>query len=177
MTPRIRAAFPTEAGPTGDILYQFQENTDWMPKLYTEVEIISFCGAMIDRGWVTVADESGQVVGFLARDGEEICGLYTLRGAGRKGVGKLLLDHAKSQSPRLTLRVFQVNKGAVRFYRREGFVVTGKSDGSANDEGLPDLALTWQAPMVLPPESRLDEAADEAPADTNPKITDKENGV
>ncbi|WP_406648559.1 GNAT family N-acetyltransferase [Aliisedimentitalea scapharcae] len=172
MSLHIRAAFPTDAGETGDILYRFQESTAWMPKLYTSAEIIAFCGAMIDRGWVTVAEDDGQVIGFLARDGEEICGLYTLRDGRRKGVGKLLLDHAKTQSKRLTLRAFQANIGAQRFYRREGFVVTGQSDGSANDEGLPDLAFVWPAPMVLAPEIRLD-ARSKPKAETDTRTREK----
>ena len=30
------------------------------------------------------------------------------------------------------------------FYRHHGFAETARGDGSANDEGLPDLTLHWQ---------------------------------
>lgn len=116
-----------------------------MPKLYTEVENIAFCGAMIDRGWVTVAEEEGRIVGFLARDGEEICALYLLREVNGKGIGAALLDAAKAQCQRLTLKAFQDNTGARKFYKREGFVELRRGDGSDNEENLPDVEFLWTA--------------------------------
>ena len=76
MTLTLRSARSTDAGKAGDILHRFQEDTVWMPKLWTGAEAIAFCGTMIGRGWVTVAEEAGRVCGFLARDGAEICSLY-----------------------------------------------------------------------------------------------------
>ena len=114
-----------------------------MPKLHTAAETIGFCGKMIDYGWVTVAEADDRVVGFLARDGEEICALYMLRQVSGKGVGRQLLDHANGQSPRLWLRTWQANAGAQRFYRKQGFVETGRGDGSATDENMPDVTYVW----------------------------------
>lgn len=132
-----------------------------MPKLYSEVETIAFCGAMIDRGWVTVAEAEGRIIGFLARDGEEICALYLSREVSGQGVGTRLLDHAKSCSRRLSLRALQANASALRFYRREGFVEVGRGDGTGNDEGLPDVAFLWS--------SETGTARPTGPAAGNPK--------
>lgn len=145
MTLALRPAAPLDAGAVGDILYRFQQDTDWMPKLYTWAEVISFCGMMIDRGWVTVAELEGCVAGFLAQDGQEVCSLYLAPGACGQGAGKALLDAAKSSAPRLTLRTFAANTRAQKFYLREGFAETGRGDGSGNEEGLPDIAYEWQA--------------------------------
>lgn len=125
------------------ILKQFQDNNDWMPDLYTAAETIAFCGALIDQGWVTVAVQRDRVVGFVARDGDEICALYLARRAFGKGIGRALLDDAKTRADRLTLRVFQANTGAQRFYRREGFGESGRGEGADNDENLPDIAYVW----------------------------------
>lgn len=141
----LRPARSTDAGKTGDILHRFQEETVWMPKLWTGAETIAFCGRMIDRGWVTVAEEEGRVCGFLARDGAEVCSLYVLPEAQGQGIGKALLDAAKAAVPHLTLWVFQANNGAQRFYLREGFTETRRTDGSRNEEGLPDIAYEWRA--------------------------------
>ncbi|MFT7594555.1 MAG: ribosomal protein S18 acetylase RimI-like enzyme [Paracoccaceae bacterium] len=143
MTVRLRPARSTDAGKLGVILKQFQDDNDWMPDLYTAGETIAFCGALIDRGWVTVAMQDDQVVGFLARDGAEICALYLSRQSSSKGIGRALLDDAKTRSTRLTLRVFQANSGAQRFYQREGFAEVGQGDGADNDENLPDIAYVW----------------------------------
>ena len=144
MTASLRPARSTDAGATGDILFRFQAETDWMPKLHSGAETIAFCGALIARGWVTVAEIDGQVIGFLARDDEEICALYLAPEATGQGAGKGLLDHAKTQRDRLFLATFEANTGARRFYEREGFCEAGRGDGTNNDEGLPDIAYLWR---------------------------------
>ena len=145
MTLSLRPATPLDAGAIGEILYRFQQGTEWMPELYTWAEVIAFCGVMIDRGWVTVAVRDNGVQGFLARDGAEVCALYLAPGACRQGAGKALLDTAKAAVPRLTLRTFAANEMAQRFYRREGFAKTSRGDGTGNEEGLPDIAYEWHS--------------------------------
>ncbi len=139
----IRPARPTDAGTTGGILHQFSVDNDWMPDVHTLAETIGFCGTMIDRGWVSVAEIDGQVEGFLARDGDEICSLYLSRKGRRRGIGPQLLATAKSVCVRLQLKTFEANHGAQRFYRREGFIETARSDGADNDENLPDVTYVW----------------------------------
>lgn len=143
MIADLRPARPTDAGATGDILWRFQHRTSWMPDLYSGAQTVAFCGAMIDRGWVTVAVLNGRVEGFLARDDTEICALYLSQTVRRRGIGQQLLDHAKSRSKMLKLRVFQGNVRAQRFYLRQGFAETGRGDGADNDENLPDIAYIW----------------------------------
>ena len=143
MTLRLRPARPTDAGAVGDILSGFTDATDWMPRLHTRAEDLAHAGRLIDRGWVTVAEEAGRVLGFLARDGEEVVALFVAPAGQGRGMGKALLDAAKADCPRLALWTFQANTPARRFYRREGFHETDQTDGSANDEGLPDVHLRW----------------------------------
>ena len=50
---------------------------------------------------------------------------------------------AKAGRDRLELWTFQANTRAIAFYRREGFVEAARTDGSGNDEKLPDLRLVW----------------------------------
>lgn len=143
MTIALRPARTTDAAVLGRILWQFQEDNDWMPDLYSSAETTGFCATMIAYGWVTVAELDDRVAGFLARDGEEVCALYLDRFANRKGVGLALIDDAKAQCDRLTLRTFQANAGARRFYRRQGFVEMARGDGSDNEENLPEITLGW----------------------------------
>lgn len=142
--PVLRPAQPTDAGTMGNILYRFQENTSWMPRLYAEVEMISFCGAMIDRGWVTVALQQGVVKGFMARDGSEICALYLAPGTCGQGLGHALLAAAKTAERYLWLRAFEVNLRARRFYQREGFTETMQGENAENPEGLPTVGFAWR---------------------------------
>ena len=59
---RLRPARSTDAGAVGAILSEFAATTEWMPKLHTGAEDIAHAGALIDRGWVTVAEMDGVVV-------------------------------------------------------------------------------------------------------------------
>ncbi|CUH75638.1 putative N-acetyltransferase YjaB [Tritonibacter multivorans] len=147
MTLYLRNAQPTDAGKLGAILHRFEVDTPWMPKTHCEAEAIAFCGTMIDRGWVTVA-LTDRVVGFLARDGGQICSLYVHPDMQGQGIGKALLDNAKSTEGELMLWTFQANEGAQRFYLREGFVEKRRTEGD-NDEGLPDILYRWTIAQEL----------------------------
>ena len=68
--------------------------------------------------------------GFLGLQDGYIAGLFVDRDARSHGVGKELLDHAKTANPQLTLNVYRDNTQAVLFYLREGF--------SLRHEGLDD---------------------------------------
>lgn len=141
--PMLRAAQPTDAGRLGAILFQAQQYAQWLPKLYAEVEMIAFCGVMIDRGWVTVAVQNGMIQGFVARDGAEICSLYLAPGACGQGLGAALMAAAKEAGPMLWLRVIAANEAARRFYLRQGFNEVGRSDGSDTAEALPNIRFEW----------------------------------
>ncbi|KUJ80407.1 acetyltransferase [Ruegeria marisrubri] len=143
MSVILRQARSTDAGTTGEILHGFAREKDWMPELHSRAETIAFCGTMIDRGWVTVAEQGAEILGFLARDEQEICALYLSARARRQGIGRRLLDDAKAKRARLILKVFEANAAARRFYERNGFVETGRSDGAGNDENLPDVTYVW----------------------------------
>ncbi len=143
MNLTFRPARPTDAGQMGDILHQFETDTPWMPKEHSGAEAISFCGTMIDRGWVMVAERAQRIVGFLARDGHEICALYVANWAQRQRIGSALLTQAKAQVDKITLWTFQANLDAQRFYLRHGFVECGRGDGAGNSENLPDISYVW----------------------------------
>lgn len=144
MTAHLRPALPGDAAATGEILYGFARDTDWMPLLHSPSETEMFCGVMIARGWVTVAVLHGRVAGFIARDGGEICSLYLAPAAQRQGLGARLLQQAQHSAEQLELWTFQANTGARRFYERHGFRETLRTDGSRNDERLPDIRYEWR---------------------------------
>lgn len=143
MTAQLRAARTTDAGKLGAIMQDFIDKAPWMPVLHSKAETISFCGTMIDRGWVTVAENFGRVIGFLALDGNEVAALYIARDVQGLGIGAVLLGHAKTHCEQLTLWTFQANTGAVRFYQSHGFCEVTRSNGGLNDEKLPDIQFLW----------------------------------
>jgi chorismate mutase len=60
------------------------------------------------------------------------------------GVGAALLDVAKAQrGDGFCLWVFETNDAARRFYRRHGLVELERTDGSTNEERVPDVRMAW----------------------------------
>jgi GNAT superfamily N-acetyltransferase len=94
---------------------------------------------------VQVAERDGRVVGVLILSGPLIDWLFVAPEAQGSGIGTALLERAKAERPGgLRLWVFASNVPAEAFYERHGFRVVGGSDGSANEEGAPDLLLAWE---------------------------------
>lgn len=140
---QLRPARSTDAGRLGAILSDFTDDTHWLPRIHSRAQDLAHMDDMIERGWVTVAQTAQNTAGFLARDAQMIHALYLCAKARNQGIGKALLDHAKSHQPNLELWTFQANTGAQRFYKREGFVEITRTAGHSNDEQLPDIRYTW----------------------------------
>ena len=107
------------------------------------------------RGWVRdvllvereswVATEGDEIVALLALAPGWVDQLYVRPDRLGRGIGRRLMDHAKERSPdALRLYTFQVNDRARRFYERNGFVAAWFGDGSANEEGQPDVRYAWE---------------------------------
>ncbi|MEM8653103.1 MAG: GNAT family N-acetyltransferase [Pseudomonadota bacterium] len=139
----LRPAQPTDAGAVGAILSGFIDGTDWMPRIHTRAEDLSFAGHMVERGWVTVAERQGQVRAFSARNGTDVHALYVAADVQGQGIGTDLLAQMQGAADHLTLWTFQANTGAQRFYLRHGFAEVERTDGARNDEGLPDIRYDW----------------------------------
>jgi len=144
----LRMARDLDAGAVGAILSEFVDTSDWMPRIHTRAEDIAHAARMIDLGRVHVAEDKGTVVGFCARNGDDLDALYVIAEKRGQGVGAALLRHAQSAVDRLELWTFQANEGAQRFYLRHGFVEVQRTDGSGNDERLPDIQYEWQRETV-----------------------------
>ncbi|MWD27986.1 GNAT family N-acetyltransferase [Aquicoccus sp. SCR17] len=140
----LRDATPLDAGAVGGILSEVVDVTPWLPRVRSRAEDLAHAGTLIDAGWITLAEVAGQVRGFIARDGEEVHGLYLAPEATGRGFGRALLDDAKACRARLLLWVHAANAGAQRFYLREGFREAGRGDGTENDEGLPEIRFVWE---------------------------------
>ena len=82
-----------------------------------------------------------QIDGFIGLTENHIEGIFVVKSARSKGIGKALLDHAKSRKPRLDLSVYQKNERALAFYRREQFVV--QSEGIDEDTNEADIQMLW----------------------------------
>jgi len=95
---------------------------------------------------IVAEDTGGALAGFITIDRrsghlDQLCVAPARQGA---GLARALLDAAKARAPgRVRLEVNTGNPRACRFYRREGFVETGK--GFSPVSGLPILHMEWRA--------------------------------
>ena len=140
---KLRSAEPKDAESIATILSDWIDETDWMPRIHTREEDRGFGAFLIDKTEVTVAEDRA-IRGFIACREATIDALYVARGARGAGIGSALLEHAKHQAGRLGLWVFQANTEALGFYERRGFSETQRTDGSGNDEKLPDIHMVWE---------------------------------
>ena len=91
---------------------------------------------------IYVCEDGGDILGFVGMSSDYIAGLFVKSGAKAGGIGKKPLDYAKSGRSRLTLRVYQKNAGAVRFYQREGFTV--QEEPVDESTGEPEYFMLWE---------------------------------
>ncbi len=82
-----------------------------------------------------------QIDGFIGLTENHIEGIFVAKAARSKGIGRALLEYAKSHKPRLDLSVYQKNERALAFYRREQFVV--QSEGIDEDTNEADIQMLW----------------------------------
>jgi ribosomal protein S18 acetylase RimI-like enzyme len=97
------------------------------------------------ESWVAV--DNGRVVGLLVLAETELEQLYLDPEGRGHGLGNRFIELAKQRRPDgLSLRTFQVNEPARRFYERHGFAEAGRTDGSGNEEREPDIQYVWRPP-------------------------------
>ena len=91
--------------------------------------------------YVHEGEDTQQIDGFIGLTESHIEGVFVAKSARSKGIGKALLDYAKSRRPCLTLSVYQKNQRALAFYRREQFVV--QSEGIDEDTNEAEIQMLW----------------------------------
>jgi len=124
---------------------EWMEETDWFHTLHTPEEDRPFLAGKITAGTMLVAENEGVVAGFLVLEADYVACLYIQRQHRNKGLGGRFLAYARDKNASgLNLFTFQANHHARRFYERQGFTVEMLTDGTGNDEGIPDVMYVWE---------------------------------
>ena len=97
---------------------------------------------LLPQAELYVHEDAGtrQIDGFIGLTENHIEGIFVVKSARSKGIGKAL-DYAKSRKPRLDLSVYQKNERALAFYQREQFTV--QSEGIDEDTNEAELQMLW----------------------------------
>lgn len=87
-------------------------------------------------------DATKQIDGFIGLSEDYIEGLFVREDVQSNGIGKQLLEYVKSVKADMSLRVYQKNTRAIRFYQREQFVIRSENtDGSTNQK---EYVMIWK---------------------------------
>ena len=128
--PNIRKAQAEDLGRIAEIeVFNYRLNffpifkSEWFYFVELTVEnVAKRYENMLDDIWVY---EDAAVQGFMMKKGDEIVKLFVEPALQNNGVGAKLLDFAKQQGGKF-LWALEKNTGAIRFYMRHGFTLTGE---------------------------------------------------
>jgi len=116
----------------------------YLPVLHTsEEDLTFFCEEVFPHCAMWLGEDGDVLAGFAAVRGEGLDHLYVDPSWHGQGLGSALLHMAKKGRARLDLWVFQRNEQARRFYEHRGFTFVALTDGSGNEERMPDVHYRW----------------------------------
>lgn len=99
-------------------------------------------GGALKEAEIWTYRENDAPVGFIGLNGAKIETLFVHPDHHGKGIGRRLVEHAEARiGPALQVDVNEQNDGARGFYRRLGFVQTGRSELDGSGRPYPLLHL------------------------------------
>ena len=145
MVINIRRSRPDEGDKLTAIWCRSVDAThDFLTKAYRK-ELEEMVRAFLPEAplWVAVNTED-QPIAFMLLTGDHMDALFVDPDVRGWGVGKLLIEHALSLTPKLTTNVNEQNEQAVGFYQKMGFRVTGRSETDDLGQPYPLLNLMYE---------------------------------
>jgi ribosomal protein S18 acetylase RimI-like enzyme len=142
----LRPADPADALAIAEVFLASFHATYAFPLAHTDEQVRAWIrDEVVPRSETWVAVAGSEVVGLLVLGDGFIDQLYLRPDRRRQGIGSRLIALAKEQRPGgLELYTFQENAAARAFYEHHGFAAVWFGDGSANEEGQPDVRYAWR---------------------------------
>jgi ribosomal protein S18 acetylase RimI-like enzyme len=103
----------------------------------------------LPKAEIVVAESEGRLTGFVALLDAFIGGLFVDPRLHGQGIGRALVGAAAARHGDLSVEVYAENTGALAFYRRLGFVETGRRP--RDDQGRPHALVTMLRPATPAP--------------------------
>lgn len=113
---------------------------DFIPTQYWKSNF-EFVKEALLHAEVYVYEHDGKILAFIGLSDAYVEGLFVSAEIQSQGIGKALLDYAKSKKNELLLNVYQKNVRAISFYRREGFEIL--HSGLDEAVGEREYAMEW----------------------------------
>ncbi len=133
-----REDIPAMAG----IINAWIDGTKWFPRVLSDQVITEAFEGAFDQRRMWVAGDP--VAGYLSLnpDTGQVAALYCARTG--EGLGRALMDRAKEGRDHLFLHTHVLNRGAQRFYRREGFKEVSRHQPEP-PETVEEIRMEWHA--------------------------------
>ncbi|EOI1184357.1 N-acetyltransferase [Raoultella ornithinolytica] len=96
---------------------------DFIPEIYWEYNKAQMQDIYLPMSEVYLVENVNNIYGFIALVENTIAAIFVSPEQQGKGIGKLLINHAKGIRDNLELNVYQQNTNSVRFYKSVGFKV------------------------------------------------------
>jgi putative acetyltransferase len=91
---------------------------------------------------IYIYEETDVIQGFAGLMDNYIAGIFVSEKLQSKGIGEKLLDYIKSKYSQLSLNVYKNNERAVKFYLREGFLISNEQVDK--NTGEIELEMRWE---------------------------------
>lgn len=112
----------------------------FIPKEYWESNY-NFVRDTIPNSEIYIYINKEKIVGFVGINDNYIEGIFVDTNYQNDGIGTLLLNKLKENRQNLTLSVYKKNTKAIKFYKKNGFVITSKNiDENTNEV---EYIMTW----------------------------------
>ena len=121
------------------ILNKWVGTTTWMPRLYSENELLKMIEEAIPLRELWVIGNPASAYVSFNKDLLQVVALYSDKPG--KGHGKILLDKVKEGREYIQLWSHSANVSAQRFYHREGFKEAAYKENG--DDGIPEIQFEW----------------------------------
>lgn len=145
----VRKASPNDSDAVATIARRSRKHfLPYLPDLHTlEDDKAFFRTVVFEENDVWLVEDKNEIIGFCAFKDGWLDHLYFLPSHVGKRLGPRLLTIAKKTYPCLQLWTFQKNTRAIGFYERQGFIKLKETDGSDNEEKVPDALFEWRNPQ------------------------------
>lgn len=138
----IRALKKTDIDRVADIWLDTNIKAhDFIPAEYWQNHF-EMVKEMFSQAEIYVYEDEKEIQGFIGLNGEYIEGIFVSHKVQSRGIGTLLLNHAKSVKENLRLSVYQKNARAVHFYEREGFEI--QCENVDENTGEKEYMMRWE---------------------------------
>ena len=94
----------------------------------------SYVKEQMKQSNIFVYENNGKILGFIGIDNGFIQGIFVSKTSRSKGIGKKLIDYCKEKYSTLSLKVYEKNKRAINFYKKQSFQIQSKSVDSQTKE-------------------------------------------